>query len=204
MIDLNKIDFEKGNGLLPCIVQDVESNRVLMLGYLNETSLLKSMEEKKLCFYSRSKKRLWTKGETSGNYLHIESLDLDCDGDTLLAKVKPSGPVCHLGNESCFIDNCDTWSLNKLEYIISDRLTSKRKDSYVSSLSESGIKQIAQKVGEEATELLLESASGTSIDFLNEAADLLFHYLILLQARDLKLQNVIKILELRHNAKSKS
>lgn len=192
------IDFSKLNGLVPCIVQDVATNKVLMLGFMNEEAYTKTKLEKKVTFYSRSKKRLWTKGESSGNNLELVEILKDCDNDTLLLKVKPKGPTCHTGTDTCFNEKNDSWDLAYLEGIIKDRKANPKKGSYTTSLFESGINKIAQKVGEEAVELVIESKDNNKDLFLNEAADLLYHYLILLEAKGASLKEVKEILKKRH------
>jgi phosphoribosyl-ATP pyrophosphohydrolase/phosphoribosyl-AMP cyclohydrolase len=191
------IDFNKGNGFIPAIIQDVDTLQVLMLGYMNEEAYNKTIEEQKVTFYSRTKNRLWTKGEESGNYLNVCSIKLDCDRDTLLICVKPQGPTCHLGSKTCWSEEQATrfGILQNLENVITERLNSESKDSYVASLKSKGIAKIAQKVGEEAVETVIEALGNNDELFLNEAADLLFHYLILLQAKGKKLDDVLEVLE---------
>jgi phosphoribosyl-ATP pyrophosphohydrolase/phosphoribosyl-AMP cyclohydrolase len=191
------IDFNKGNGLIPAIIQDVDTLQVLMLGYMNEEAYDKTVEDQKVTFYSRSKNRLWTKGEESGNYLNVCSIKLDCDRDTLLIRVKPKGPTCHLGSKTCWLEEQETrfGILQNLENVITQRLNSESNDSYVASLKAKGIEKIAQKVGEEAVETVIEALGNNDKLFLNEAADLLFHYLILLQAKGKKLDDVLEVLE---------
>ncbi len=191
------IDFNKGNGLIPAIIQDVDTLQVLMLGYMNEEAYDKTVEDQKVTFYSRSKNRLWTKGEESGNYLNVCSIKLDCDSDTLLIRVKPKGPTCHLGSKTCWSEEQETrfGILQNLENVITQRLNSESNDSYVASLKAKGIEKIAQKVGEEAVETVIEALGNNDKLFLNEAADLLFHYLILLQAKGKKLDDVLEVLE---------
>jgi phosphoribosyl-AMP cyclohydrolase / phosphoribosyl-ATP pyrophosphohydrolase len=189
-------DFSKG--LIPAIIQDVHTQKVLMLGYMNDAAYEKSKQSGKVCFYSRSKDRLWTKGETSGNFLFINEMKLDCDQDTLLVKVRPSGPVCHSGSDTCFKEENKSFSLNKLESIIAERKSSENVSSYTYTLFNSGINKIAQKVGEEAVELIIEAKDNSKDRFLNESADLLFHYLVLLQAKGFALKDVVEVLESRH------
>jgi phosphoribosyl-AMP cyclohydrolase / phosphoribosyl-ATP pyrophosphohydrolase len=185
-------DFLKyENGLMPVIVQDDTTLKVLMLGFMNEPAFQKTREELKVTFYSRSKQRLWTKGETSGNFLLVKKILPDCDNDTLLIMASPAGPVCHTGAETCFNESNPSFSLNKLEQIIADRKANPSDASYTSSLFAKGINKIAQKVGEEAVELVIESKDTDDNKFLNEAADLLYHYLILLQQKNYRLENVI-------------
>ena len=192
-------DFSKyENGLVPAIIQDAKSNVVLMLGFMNEESFNKTEKEGKVCFFSRSKQKLWTKGETSGHFLLVNKIFLDCDTDTILIKATPLGPVCHTGADTCFNEKNSSFGLIGLEEIIADRKRTPSNSSYTSSLFEKGINKIAQKVGEEAVELVIESKDENEEKFLGEAADLLFHYLVLLQAKNYRLENVIKVLEKRH------
>ncbi len=196
-----EIDFAKyADGLVPVIVQDAITNVVLMLGFMNEAALQKTLETKLVTFYSRSKLRLWTKGESSSNFLHLVDIKIDCDKDTILIKAKPDGPVCHSGNDTCFNEkNIQGNFLSELENIISDRKSNPDQNSYTSSLFKKGINAVAQKVGEEAVELIIEAKDNDADKFKNEAADLLFHYLILLQAKDLCLNDIVEILKLRHS-----
>lgn len=194
-----KIDFSKQNGLVPCVIQDVSTNKVLMLGYMNDEAYKKTLEEKKVTFYSRSKQRLWTKGETSGKFLHLEEILIDCDEDTLLIKVRPQGPACHTGADTCFNETNDEWNISTLEQIISERKRNPKKGSYTTSLFESGINKIAQKVGEEAVELVIESKDNNKELFLNEAADLMYHYLVLLKEKGFSLHDVNTVLKKRHS-----
>ncbi|MDI9309464.1 MAG: bifunctional phosphoribosyl-AMP cyclohydrolase/phosphoribosyl-ATP diphosphatase HisIE [Limnohabitans sp.] len=197
-----KLDFTKyTNGLIPAIIQDNETKNVLMLGYMNQEALDKTLETQKVTFFSRSKNRLWTKGEESGNFLELVSIQNDCDEDTLLVKVNPVGPTCHTGSDTCWQDKnaVNFGFLSKLEDTIQDRknnATSQR--SYVASLFEKGINKIAQKVGEEAVEVVIEAKDQNDELFLNESADLLFHYLILLQAKGYKLNDIVDVLKSRH------
>jgi phosphoribosyl-ATP pyrophosphohydrolase/phosphoribosyl-AMP cyclohydrolase len=193
------IDFSKSaDGLVPAIIQDAHTNVVLMQGYMNEAALNKTMEEGKVVFYSRSKKRLWMKGETSANYLYVDTILADCDNDSLLIKARPAGPVCHNGTDTCFNEaNDSTDFLDILERIIACRKDKPSAGSYVSGLFQKGMDKIAQKVGEEAIELVIE-AKNENIDlFKNEAADLLFHYLICLQAKGLTLEDIRQVLKSR-------
>jgi len=196
------IDFNKNNdGLIPAIIQDGQTKNVLMLGYMNEEALKKTYETKLVTFYSRTKQRLWIKGEESGNYLNVLNIKLDCDMDTLLILVNPVGPTCHKGSDTCWnMDNTQEFGfLSQLENIIKDRKDNVlEKDSYVASLFEKGINKIAQKVGEEAVEVVIEAKDNNDDLFLNESADLLFHYLILLQAKGFQFNDIIKVLEKRH------
>ncbi len=194
-----KPDFSKNaDALLPVIIQDQYSNKVLMLGFMNEEAWNKTNIEKKVTFFSRSKNRLWTKGETSGNFLIVKEILPDCDNDTVLIKVKPAGPVCHTGNDTCFNEINTPFTLEKLEEIINERKNNPSENSYTSSLFGKGINKIAQKVGEEAVELVIESKDDDEEKFLGEAADLLFHYLVLLQAKGFTLKDVENILASRH------
>lgn len=194
-----KPDFSKNaDALLPVIIQDQYSNKVLMLGFMNEEAWNKTNIEKKVTFYSRSKNRLWTKGETSGNYLFVKEILTDCDNDTVLIKVNPAGPVCHTGNDTCFNEINTSFTLQKLEEIINERKINPSENSYTSSLFGKGINKIAQKVGEEAVELVIESKDDDKEKFLGEAADLLFHYLVLLQAKGFTLKDVENVLASRH------
>lgn len=184
------VDFSKNNGLIPVIIQNNETQQVLMLGYMNEDALQKTQEEKVVTFFSRSKNRLWTKGETSGNYLQMVSIKEDCDQDALLIQVIPNGPTCHNGTTSCFADEPQISFLNELENVIENRIANLSSESYVASLYQKGINKMAQKVGEEAVELVIEAKDDNQDLFIGEAADLLFHYLILLQAKNMKLNDI--------------
>lgn len=186
------------DGLVPVIVQDASTHVVLMLGFMNHEALDKSMELGKVTFFSRSKQRLWTKGEESGHFLLLKEIRLDCDQDTLLISAEPVGPVCHTGADTCFDEKNEKDFLRTLETIISDRKNNPTDASYTSSLFKKGINKIAQKVGEEAVELVIESKDDNRELFLGEAADLLFHYLILLQAKDFTLGDVLAVLKERH------
>lgn len=194
------IDFSKySDGLVPAIVQDANTKNVLMLGFMNEAALEKTKELKKITFFSRSKNRLWTKGEESGNFLLLQEIKLDCDNDTLLIKANPVGPVCHKGTDTCWAEKNESNNfLLELETIIADRKNNPSDTSYTSTLFKNGINKIAQKVGEEAVELVIESKDNNADLFKNEAADLLFHFLILLQAKGFQLNDVIAILKSRH------
>ena len=198
-----KVDFSKySDGLVPAVVQDFATSKVLMLGFMNEEALKKTEETAKVTFYSRSKKRLWTKGEESGNFLQLKQILIDCDNDTLLIKALPAGPVCHTGADTCWSEkNHSADFLYYLEDIIKLRRISTDNTSYVKSLFDKGINKMAQKVGEEAVELVIESKDVNQQLFLGEAADLLFHYLILLQAKDCSLADVVQVLEQRHQSK---
>ena len=197
-------DFSKyTDGLVPVIIQDATSNTVLMLGFMNEEALNKTKKEGKVTFYSRSRQRLWTKGETSNNFLFVKEIITDCDNDTLLIKAFPAGAVCHTGADTCFNENNSSFSLEKLAAIIDDRKNNPSDSSYTSSLFSKGINKIAQKVGEEAVELVIESKDDNKEKFLGEAADLLYHYLVLLSVKDYKLENVVNVLEERHKEYNK-
>lgn len=197
-----KIDFNKNrDGLVPAIIQDATTKNVLMLGYMNEEALNKTKATKQVTFYSRTKNRLWTKGEESDNFLRLVDIKVDCDNDTLLIQANPKGPTCHLGTDTCWgEENLQNFGfLTKLEAIIKDRKENfKPNVSYVASLFERGINKISQKVGEEAVEMVIEAKDSNNELFLNESADLLFHYLILLQAKGFALNDVVEILKERH------
>jgi len=191
-------NFNKNNnGLLPAIVQDEQTLKVLMLGYMNQEALEKTKSSGKVTFFSRSKQRLWTKGETSGNFLKLVSIKIDCDQDAILIKAFPNGPTCHLGNDTCWgEDNTSGLSLvRELEAVIEDRKKNPLKKSYISSLFEKGIHKIAQKVGEESFETVIEAIANNEQLFMEEAADLFFHYLILLKSKGKSLEDVLLILE---------
>ncbi|TAE17515.1 MAG: bifunctional phosphoribosyl-AMP cyclohydrolase/phosphoribosyl-ATP diphosphatase HisIE [Bacteroidetes bacterium] len=194
------MNFSKySDGLIPAIVQDAITQKVLMLGFMNQESVDATRQLQKVTFFSRSKNRLWTKGEESGNYLEFVSMQEDCDADTLLVKAIPVGPVCHTGTDTCFAEsNTGIGFLTKLESIIEQRKQADASESYVSSLFVKGLNKIAQKVGEEAVEVVIEAKDNNEHLFLNEAADLLFHYLILLRAKETNLQAVVDILQKRH------
>jgi phosphoribosyl-ATP pyrophosphohydrolase/phosphoribosyl-AMP cyclohydrolase len=193
------IDFSKSaHGLIPAIIQDSETKSVLMLGYMNAESFQKTLDTQKVTFFSRSKQRLWTKGEESGNFLNLVDIKNDCDNDTFLIQVKPEGPTCHTGSDTCWqeANNQEYGFLSKLEKTITlRRENADSEKSYVASLFEKGINKIAQKVGEEAVEVVIEAKDNNDDLFLNESADLLFHYLILLQAKGFHLNDVVTILK---------
>jgi len=196
MKDLN---FEKGGGLLPAIIQDADTGKVLMLGFMNQAAWQKTCAEKRVTFYSRTKKRLWTKGETSGHFLSVESVRTDCDDDTILIKARPAGPVCHTGADTCFGEsNAAGFDLFALQKIIKNRKENPTDQSYTASLFARGINKIAQKVGEEAVELVIEAKDDNRDLFLNEAADLVYHLLVLLEAKSVDLGEVIAVLADRH------
>lgn len=197
--ELGDIDFKKySDSLIPVIVQDADTNIALMLGFMNEEALEKTLDTKLVTFFSRSKQRLWTKGETSKNYLHLVDIKTDCDNDTILIKAKPDGPVCHTGADTCFNEkNADDNFLIELEKIIEDRRQNPSEQSHTSRLFKKGINKIAQKVGEEAVELVIEAKDNDAVKFKDEAADLLFHYLVLLKAKGFNLNDVIEVLKER-------
>ena len=195
------IQFDKSpDGLLPVVIQDDQTGKVLMLGYMNAEAYEKTQAEGIVTFYSRSKQRLWTKGETSGNFLHVRQLLVDCDGDTLLIKASPDGPTCHTGADTCFeeVNQGKGQFLNYLQGIIHDRKTNPSNESYTASLFKKGVNKIAQKVGEEAVELVIEAKDDNDDLFKGEAADLLFHYLVLLEQRNMSLDDIITVLQQRH------
>ena len=190
--------LKNADGLLPVIVQDANSNIILMQGYMNEEAFAKTLAEERVTFFSRSKNRLWTKGESSGNFLTVKEIILDCDYDSILIKAIPAGPVCHSGADTCFGENNSSFSLSLLESVIAKRKANPASGSYTAQLFAGGINKIAQKVGEEAVELVIESKDNDDEKFLNEAADLLFHYLVLLKAKNYGLQDVVNILGSRN------
>lgn len=192
-----KIDFNKDNGLVPVIIQDSRTLQVLMLGYMNEEAFEKTKEEGIVTFFSRSKNRLWTKGEESGNFLTVKSIDIDCDQDTILIKAVPKNVVCHTGSFSCFGEKNAKGFLYELEEKIAQRIDSKTGDSYTYSLYQRGINKMAQKVGEEAVELVIEAKDNNDDLFKNEAADLLYHFLILLKAKGFSMEEIEEILQKR-------
>jgi len=195
-----KIDFEKNNGLVPAIVQDATTKKVLMLAYMNEEAYNKTLEIKQVTFFSRSKNRLWTKGEESGNFLNLIDIKVDCDNDTLLILANPVGPACHKGTDTCWEEeNKESFGfLSELEQVISERKDNPSDKSYTSSLFEKGINKIAQKVGEEAVELVIESKDDDKELFLNEGADLIYHFLVLLKAKGYTLEEIVEVLRKRH------
>ncbi len=194
------LDYNKLNGLIPAIVQDCTTDKVLMLGFMNQEALDKTEKEKLVTFFSRTKNRLWTKGEESGNFLDVVEIIPDCDNDTLLIKVKPRGPVCHTGNDTCFNERNanDLVFLKLLQNIIDKRKIELPEGSYTTKLFKKGINKIAQKVGEEAVELIIESKDDNDELFLNEAADLMYHFLVLLTAKNYRIEDVVNILKGRH------
>mgnify|MGYP000277154574 FL=1 len=203
MIDIDTLDFEKGDGLIPAIIQDADNFQVLMLGYMNREALETTLEEERVTFYSRSKERLWTKGETSGNYLDLVDMQEDCDNDTLLILANPNGPTCHTGEKSCF--HKKTFKpknkldfLNELEELIISRKKECPKDSYTTYLFNKGLDKITQKVGEEAVETVIESKNKNKKKFIGEVADLIFHLMVLLVEKGVSLKKIIKRLRKRH------
>ena len=191
------INFGKSNGLVPVIVQDAITLQVLMLGYMNEEALQKTTESGRVTFFSRSKNRLWTKGETSGNFLNVKEILPDCDNDTILIKAQPQGPSCHTGSYSCFGEKDNKGFLYQLQHTINKRIAENDESSYTNQLFKRGINKVAQKVGEEAIELVIEAKDNNDGLFKNEAADLLYHYLILLRAKDFKLEDIEEVLRKR-------
>jgi phosphoribosyl-AMP cyclohydrolase / phosphoribosyl-ATP pyrophosphohydrolase len=193
-----EIDFNKSDGLVPVVIQDAQTLEVLMLGYMNQEAYDKTVQEKIVTFFSRSKNRLWTKGETSNNFLHVQSIHMDCDNDTLLIKVKPDGPTCHTGSRSCFKTEYNQNFILELENIIADRYTNPQEGSYVNKLRNKGLNKIAQKVGEEGVETVIAALAETETDLINESSDLIFHLLVLLREKGLSLETIAKNLEGRH------
>ena len=192
------LDFKKTDNLIPAIVQHANTMQVLMLGYMNKEAVDKTIAEGKVTFFSRTKNRLWTKGEESGNFLLVDEILQDCDNDTLLIKAFPQGPTCHTGSTSCFNDNTSKGFLYKLENVIEKRISDNDESSYTAKLFARGINKVAQKVGEEAVELVIESKDNNIDLFKNEAADLLYHFVILLKTKNLKLEDIEEVLEGRH------
>lgn len=191
------IQFDKNTSLVPVVIQDYLNLKVLMLGYMNQEAFDKTLQEKRVTFFSRSKNRLWTKGETSGNYLELMDWQLDCDSDTILIKAKPLGPTCHNGTTTCFAEESNKGFLYELQQTISEKIDNNDESSYTNELYRKGINKVAQKVGEEAVELVIEAKDNNDELFLNEAADLLYHYLILLKAKGFTLEDVETILKSR-------
>jgi phosphoribosyl-ATP pyrophosphohydrolase/phosphoribosyl-AMP cyclohydrolase len=196
------IDFDKTQGLVPVIIQDVQTLEVLMLGYMNQEAWDKTQAEGKVTFYSRSKNRLWTKGEESGNFLYVKETHIDCDNDTILIKATPVGPTCHTGSRSCFNTNYNQNFIFELEKIIADRYDNPAEDSYVNKLRQKGLNKIAQKVGEEGVETVIAALAETDVDFINESSDLMFHLLVLLKEKGKSLADIGINLEGRHLKKS--
>ncbi len=193
------IDFNKGNGSVPAIIQNEQTLEVLMLGYMNAEAYQKTVTEKRVTFFSRSKNRLWTKGEESGNYLNVLSINEDCDNDTLLIKVKPIGPTCHKGKRSCFDTAFNQNFIFELEQIIGDRYANPVEGSYVNKLRNKGLNKIAQKVGEEGIETVIAALNETENDLINEASDLVFHLLVLLKDKNVSLEKIARNLQGRHS-----
>ena len=193
------LDFEKMGGMIPAVIQDAETLQVLMLGYMNEESYKKTVETKKVTFWSRSRNCLWTKGETSGNFLHLKEMYVDCDNDTILIKAKPDGPTCHKGTTSCFdFEESNIGFLSYLQKFIDKRNEERPVGSYTTKLFREGVNKIAKKVGEEAVELIIESKDNNDSLFLNEAADLMYHLIVLLSSRGKKIEDVVAVLKGRH------
>ena len=202
-IPSSQIDFEKQNGLIPAIVQDVQTMRVLMLGFMNKEAFEKTQTEGKVTFFSRTKNRLWTKGETSGNFLHVEKMHLDCDNDTILILAKPQGEVCHTGTDTCFGEEKNTVNVHFLQHL--ENTIQKRsadvpenENSYTKKLLEKGVHKVAQKVGEEAVEVVIDAMRGNKERFKEECGDLLYHLLVLMRSQDVKIDEVMEVLEKRH------
>jgi len=191
------LDFKKDNGLVPVIIQDNNTLQVLMLGYMNEEAFSKTKAENRVTFFSRSKQRLWTKGEESGNYLNVKDIQIDCDNDTILIKAEPMGPTCHTGTTSCFKDETAKGFVYELQGIINQRIDDNDENSYTNQLFRRGINKVAQKVGEEAVEVVIEAKDDNDDLFKSEAADLLYHYLILLKAKGFKLEDIEAVLKSR-------
>lgn len=196
------IDFTKGNGLVPVIIQDNSTLQVLMLGYMNSEAFEKTKSDQKVTFFSRSKNRLWTKGEVSGNFLKVKNIQIDCDNDTILIKAIPFGPTCHTGSKSCFKEETSKGFVYNLEATIRQRIDEDDKDSYTNQLHKLGINKVAQKVGEEAIELVIEAKDNNDQLFKDEAADLLYHYLILLKTKGFSFEDIERVLENRSKSKS--
>ena len=195
---METINFEKGNGLVPAIIQDNTTLQVLMVGFMNEEAFEKTRKEGKVTFYSRTKKRLWTKGETSGNYLTVKEITVDCDNDSILIKADPAGPVCHTGNKSCFNNDSGKGFIYKLEQVINQRIDENIPDSYTNKIFRKGLNKAAQKVGEEAVELIIEAKDNNPDLFKNEAADLLYHLLVLFKIKGVRLSDIEDCLLTRH------
>ncbi len=192
------MNFDKNTGLLPVIIQDYQTLEVLMLGYMNQEAFYKTQAEKIVTFFSRSKNRLWTKGETSGNFLHVKEVHLDCDQDTILIKAKADGPTCHTGSRSCFQTEHNQNFIFELENIIRDRYENPQEGSYINKMRKKGLNKIAQKVGEEGVETVIAALAETEFDLVNEASDLVFHLLFLLHEKNVSLETIAKNLESRH------
>ncbi|GAA3963883.1 bifunctional phosphoribosyl-AMP cyclohydrolase/phosphoribosyl-ATP diphosphatase HisIE [Pedobacter ginsengiterrae] len=192
------IDFNKSDGLVPVVIQDEQTLEVLMLGYMNAEAFEKTQAEGKVTFYSRSKNRLWTKGEESGNFLFVKSIHIDCDNDTILIKANPIGPTCHTGSRSCFKTEFNQNFIFELENIITDRYENPVEGSYINKMRSKGLNKIAQKVGEEGVETVIAALAETEEDLIGEASDLVFHLLFLLKEKGLSIQDIAKNLEKRH------
>jgi phosphoribosyl-ATP pyrophosphohydrolase/phosphoribosyl-AMP cyclohydrolase len=197
-IDVSQIDFDKSNGLVPVVIQDEQTLEVLMLGYMNAEALDKTTADGRVTFFSRSKNRLWTKGEESGNFLFVKSIHFDCDKDTILIKANPVGPTCHTGNRSCFKTTFNQNFLFELEKIITDRYENPVEGSYINKMRGKGLNKIAQKVGEEGVETVIAALAETEEEFIDEASDLMFHLLFLLKEKGLSIQDIAKNLEKRN------
>ncbi|MFA4839515.1 MAG: bifunctional phosphoribosyl-AMP cyclohydrolase/phosphoribosyl-ATP diphosphatase HisIE [Candidatus Neomarinimicrobiota bacterium] len=195
-----KIDFDKNGGLVPAIIQDAKTGKVLMLGYMNHASYEQTLATGRVTFFSRSRQTLWTKGETSGNFLDVKDIRLDCDGDTLLIKVKPTGPTCHTGTDTCFNEEniAPRPFIYELEKVIRDRRIHPQNGSYTNKLFDAGVNRIAQKIGEEATEVVIDAVTGNVPRMQEEVADLFYHLLVLLAAQDVALDDIMNVLEKRH------
>ncbi len=198
---MKNLNFDKFQGLIPAIVQDYHTRQVLMLGFMNEEAYQKTLAENKVTFYSRSQQSLWTKGETSGNFLDVVEIRQDCDADTLLIRAIPRGPVCHKGSDTCFDEVNEGNFMDTLEKLIHDYRQNPKEGSYTSSLFKKGINKIAQKVGEEAVELIIEAKDEDADLFKNEAADLMYHFLVLLSAKGFRFGDIVSVLEQRHRPK---
>ena len=197
-----QIDFEKGGGLVPAIIQDPTTGKVLMLGYMNQEAYEKTVATGKVTFYSRSRQCLWTKGETSGNYLHLVSISVDCDNDTLLVKATPDGPTCHTGTDTCWGEKNETnplLFLSELQDFIIKRHEEMPEGSYTTSLFKDGLNRMAQKVGEEALELVIEAVNGTNDRLIYEGSDMLYHLIVLLTSKGLRIEDMARELQERHN-----
>lgn len=195
---MTEINFDKSNGLVPVIIQNEKTLEVLMLGYMNREAYEHTVKERKVTFFSRSKNRLWTKGESSGNFLHVKSIHLDCDQDTILIKTKADGPTCHTGERSCFATGYNQNFIFELEQVINHRYEHPQEGSYIHKLRTKGLNKITQKVGEEAVETVIAALNETETDLINEASDLIFHLLVLLREKDLDLKTIAQNLEKRH------
>ena len=203
MIEKEKIDFSKLNGLVPAIILDKISNQILMLGFMNEEALDKTISTERVTFFSRSKNRLWTKGETSGNFLNLVDIDIDCDNDSLLIYVNPEGPVCHTGTFSCFsIERSNIAFLSQLNKLIQERKKELPENSYTTGLFKEGADRIIQKVGEEAIETVIAAKNRNKVDLVNEVSDLIYHLLVMLVDQDIELEEIVDKLVERHNIKS--